>query len=76
MKWFNAFIGQLDEMIGAISQNALQVATASEELNVTSQQITANSEQTSAQAPSGEAGVVLQLVSTRRLSQRQAWLWA
>jgi methyl-accepting chemotaxis protein len=50
MKWFNAFIGQLDEMIGAISQNALQVATASEELNGTSQQITVNSEQTSAQA--------------------------
>jgi len=31
-KWFNAFIAQLDEMIRAISQNALQVATASEEL--------------------------------------------
>jgi len=50
MKWFNAFIAQLDEMIRAISQNALQVASASEELNVTSQQITVNSEETSAQA--------------------------
>ncbi len=50
MKWFNAFIAQLDEMIQAISQNALQVASASEELNVTSQQISANSEETSAQA--------------------------
>jgi len=37
-KWFNAFIAQLDEMIRAISQNALQVATASEELNGTSWQ--------------------------------------
>jgi methyl-accepting chemotaxis protein len=50
MKWFNAFMAQLDEMIRAISQNALQVASASEALNVTSQQITLNSEQTSAQA--------------------------
>jgi len=50
MTWFNAFMAQLDEMIRAISQNALQVASASEALNVTSQQITANSEETSAQA--------------------------
>lgn len=50
MKWFNAFMGQLDEMIRAISQNALQVASASEELNLTSQQISVNSEETSAQA--------------------------
>ncbi len=50
MKWFNAFIAQLGEMIGAISQNALQVATASEELNVASQQISVNSEETSTQA--------------------------
>ncbi len=50
MTWFNAFIAQLDEMIRAISQNALQVASASEELNRASQQITANSEETSAQA--------------------------
>ncbi len=50
MKWFNAFIAQLDEMIRAISQNALQVASASEELNVTSQRISVNSEETSTQA--------------------------
>jgi len=50
MKWFNAFIAQLDEMIRAISQNAVQVASASERLNVTSQQISVNSEETSAQA--------------------------
>ncbi len=50
MKWFNAFIDQLDEMIRAISQNALQVATASEELNATSQQITVTSEEAWAQA--------------------------
>ena len=50
MKWFNTFIAQLDEMIRAISQTALQVASASEELNVTSEQITVNSKVTSAQA--------------------------
>lgn len=50
MKWYNAFMSQLDEMIRAISQNALQVATASEELNTTSQQITVSSEETWAQA--------------------------
>lgn len=49
-KWFNAFLAQLDEMIRAISQNALQVATASEELSNTSQQITVSSGETSAQA--------------------------
>jgi len=49
-KCFNGFIERLNEMIGAIAQNALQIASASEELDVTSQQITANSEETSAQA--------------------------
>ncbi|MGA3196989.1 MAG: methyl-accepting chemotaxis protein [Terriglobales bacterium] len=50
MRWFNAFIEQLDEMIRAISQNALEVAGASDELRETSRQITFNSEVTSAQA--------------------------
>jgi methyl-accepting chemotaxis protein len=50
MTWFNAFLTQLDEMIRAISQNALEVASASEGLNLTSQQITVSSEETSAQA--------------------------
>ncbi len=50
MRWFNAFIAQLDEMIRAISQNALEVAGASDELRETSRQITLNSEVTSAQA--------------------------
>ena len=49
-KCFNGFIERLNEMIGAIAQNALQIPSASEELDVTSQQITANSEETSAQA--------------------------
>jgi methyl-accepting chemotaxis protein len=46
----NKMSGSLKRMILAITENALQVATASEELNTTSQQITANSEETSAQA--------------------------
>jgi methyl-accepting chemotaxis protein len=46
----NKMSGSLRTMILAISENALQVASASEELNTTSQQITANSEETSAQA--------------------------
>jgi methyl-accepting chemotaxis protein len=45
----NKMSGSLKHMILAISENAVQVASASEELNVTSQQITANSEETSAQ---------------------------
>jgi methyl-accepting chemotaxis protein len=45
----NKMSGSLKHMILAISENAVQVATASEELNATSQQITANSEETSAQ---------------------------
>jgi methyl-accepting chemotaxis protein len=49
-KCFNLAIGRLDEMIRAISQNALQVASASEEMVITSQQIAASSEETSAQA--------------------------
>jgi methyl-accepting chemotaxis protein len=46
----NKMSGSLKGMILAITENAVQVATASEELNATSQQITANSEETSAQA--------------------------
>ena len=49
-RWFNSAIDRLDEMIRAISQNAVQVAGASEELDVASNQITARSEETSAQA--------------------------
>ena len=46
----NKMSGSLKRMILAIGENAVQVASASEELNTTSQQITANSEETSAQA--------------------------
>jgi methyl-accepting chemotaxis protein len=46
----NTMSGSLKRMILAITENAVQVASASEELNTTSQQITANSEETSAQA--------------------------
>jgi methyl-accepting chemotaxis protein len=46
----NQMSGSLRRMILAITENAMQVASASEELNSTSQQITANSEETSAQA--------------------------
>jgi methyl-accepting chemotaxis protein len=46
----NTMSGSLKRMILAITENAVQVAGASEELNTTSQQITANSEETSAQA--------------------------
>ncbi len=46
----NKMSGSLKHMILAITENAVQVASASEELNATSQQITANSEETSAQA--------------------------
>ena len=46
----NKMSGSLKRMILAITENAVQVAGASEELNATSQQITANSEETSAQA--------------------------
>jgi methyl-accepting chemotaxis protein len=46
----NKMSGSLKRMILAIAENAVQVASASEELNITSQQITANSEETSAQA--------------------------
>jgi methyl-accepting chemotaxis protein len=45
----NKMSGSLKSMLLAISENAVQVASASEELNATSQQITANSEETSAQ---------------------------
>jgi methyl-accepting chemotaxis protein len=46
----NKMSGGLKRMILAITENAIQVANASEELNTTSQQITANCEETSAQA--------------------------
>ncbi len=46
----NNMSGSLRRMILDITENAVQVASASEELNSTSQQITANSEETSAQA--------------------------
>ena len=46
----NGMKNKLHEMIQSISGSAMQVASASEELNTTSQQITANSEETSAQA--------------------------
>jgi len=46
----NKMSGSLKRMILAITENAMQVASASEELSSTSQQITANSEETSAQA--------------------------
>jgi len=46
----NKMSGSLKRMILAITEHAVQVASASEELNTTSQQITANSEETSAQA--------------------------
>lgn len=46
----NKMHGKLRNIIISISDNAQQVATASEEFSSTSQQITANSEETSAQA--------------------------
>jgi len=46
----NRMKNNLHEVIQSISGSAMQVASASEELNTTSQQITANSEETSAQA--------------------------
>jgi methyl-accepting chemotaxis protein len=46
----NKMSGSLRRMIMAITENAVQVASASEELNTTSRQITANSEETAAQA--------------------------
>jgi methyl-accepting chemotaxis protein len=46
----NKMQGNLKTMILAVTENALQVANASEELSATSQQISTNSEETSAQA--------------------------
>jgi methyl-accepting chemotaxis protein len=46
----NRMKNNLHDVIQSISGSAMQVASASEELNVTSQQITANSAETSAQA--------------------------
>jgi methyl-accepting chemotaxis protein len=46
----NKMQGNLVKMIVAVSENAQQVANASEEFSVVSQQITTNSEETSAQA--------------------------
>jgi methyl-accepting chemotaxis protein len=45
----NKMSGSLKQMIRAITENSLRVAAASEELSTTSQQITANAEETSAQ---------------------------
>jgi methyl-accepting chemotaxis protein len=49
-KWFNVFMGRMQEMIGAIAETAEQVASSGKELSASSQQITANSEETTAQA--------------------------
>jgi methyl-accepting chemotaxis protein len=49
-KWLNLAMVRLDETIRAISQNALQVASASEAMVVTSQQIATRSGETSGQA--------------------------
>lgn len=49
-KAVNKMNKSLKDMILAISENAQQVAAASEEFSATSQQITANSEETTAQA--------------------------
>jgi methyl-accepting chemotaxis protein len=46
----NRAIDGFAKAIGLIAENAVRVASASEELNATSQQITANSEETAAQA--------------------------
>ncbi len=46
----NRMKSNLRTLIGSITANAVQVASASEQLNTTSQQITANSTETSAQA--------------------------
>ena len=45
----NKMSGSLKHMILAITENSMRVAAASEELSTTSQQITANAEETSAQ---------------------------
>ena len=58
----NKMSADLKQMILAIIENAQRVASASEELSVTSQQISANSEETSAQA-----GVVSQ--ASQQVSQ-------
>lgn len=49
-KWFNTFVGKLDEIISSIADTAAHVAAASEELSATSQQISAAAEETSTQA--------------------------
>jgi methyl-accepting chemotaxis protein len=49
-KALNEMKNNLHTVVQSISVSAMQVASASEELNATSQQITANSEETSAQA--------------------------
>jgi methyl-accepting chemotaxis protein len=46
----NKMSGSLKSMILAITENSLRVSAASEELSTTSQQITANAEETSAQS--------------------------
>ncbi len=49
-KWFNTFLDNIHQIISQVAGTAEKVAIASEELNTTSQQITANSAETSAQA--------------------------
>jgi methyl-accepting chemotaxis protein len=49
-KALNGMKNNLHTVVQSISVSAMQVASASEELNATSQQITANSEETAAQA--------------------------
>jgi len=51
-KWFNVFIEKIHEIISHVADNAEQVARASDGFSSINQQITANSEETSAQASS------------------------
>ncbi len=68
-KWFNVFMDRMHGMVLDITENAAQVAAASEELSATSQQITANSEETTAQAKvvseaSGQVNTNLQTLAS------------
>lgn len=49
-KWFNAFMGRLDEMIRVVSPTATKVAGTSGELDTASQRISVSASETSAQA--------------------------
>jgi methyl-accepting chemotaxis protein len=48
--WFNTFVGKIQNTVGAIAQNALALATSSEELTAVSQRMVDNAEETSVQA--------------------------